>query len=63
MAEIHTMHNTKAGRVFDVCNILFLGGVGAITILPFLYIIARFLCDRSGARPAELLYFPENLYT
>ncbi|MCI3987115.1 ABC transporter permease, partial [Bacillus vallismortis] len=40
MADILTMHNTKAGRVFEVCNILFLGGVGAITILQFLYIIA-----------------------
>ncbi|MDS9998492.1 carbohydrate ABC transporter permease [Bacillus atrophaeus] len=49
MADIQSKHNTKAGRVFDVCNILFLGGVGAITILPFLYIIAG-----SFATEAEL---------
>ncbi|TDO08446.1 carbohydrate ABC transporter membrane protein 2 (CUT1 family) [Bacillus subtilis] len=60
MAEIHTMHNTKAGRVFDICNILFLGGVGAITILPFLYIIAGSFATESELAQRSFFIFPET---
>ncbi|AEP85654.1 carbohydrate ABC transporter permease [Bacillus inaquosorum] len=60
MAEIHTMHNTKAGRVFDVCNILFLGGVGAITILPFLYIIAGSFATEAELAQRSFFIFPKT---
>ncbi|MCE0739723.1 carbohydrate ABC transporter permease [Bacillus inaquosorum] len=60
MAEIHTMHNTKAGRVFDICNILFLGGVGAITILPFLYIIAGSFATESELAQRSFFIFPKT---
>ncbi|MCY7784123.1 MULTISPECIES: carbohydrate ABC transporter permease [unclassified Bacillus (in: firmicutes)] len=60
MAEIHTMHNTKAGRVFDVCNILFLGGVGAITILPFLYIIAGSFATEAELAQRSFFIIPET---
>ncbi|MEC1753333.1 carbohydrate ABC transporter permease [Bacillus mojavensis] len=60
MADIHTMHNTKAGRVFDVCNILFLGGVGAITILPFLYIIAGSFATEAELAQRSFFIFPET---
>ncbi|PRP50443.1 ABC transporter permease [Bacillus halotolerans] len=60
MADIHTMHNTKAGRVFDVCNILFLGGVGAITILPFLYIIAGSFATEAELAQRSFFIFPKT---
>ncbi|WP_039076153.1 carbohydrate ABC transporter permease [Bacillus sp. MSP13] len=60
MADIHTMHNTKAGRVFDVCNILFLGGVGAITILPFLYIIAGSFATEAELARRSFFIFPKT---
>lgn len=60
MAEVHTMHNTKAGRVFDVCNILFLGGVGAITILPFLYIIAGSFATEAELAQRSFFIFPKT---
>ncbi|MCY7916430.1 carbohydrate ABC transporter permease [Bacillus vallismortis] len=60
MADIHTMHNTKAGRVFDVCNILFLGGVGAITILPFLYIIAGSFATEAELAQRSFFIFPST---
>ncbi|WIG47696.1 carbohydrate ABC transporter permease [Bacillus halotolerans] len=60
MADIHTMHNTKAGRVFDVCNILFLGSVGAITILPFLYIIAGSFATEAELAQRSFFIFPKT---
>ncbi|AMA51417.1 carbohydrate ABC transporter permease [Bacillus inaquosorum] len=60
MAEVHTMHNTKAGRVFDICNILFLGGVGAITILPFLYIIAGSFATEAELAQRSFFIFPKT---
>ncbi|PLS07040.1 carbohydrate ABC transporter permease [Bacillus halotolerans] len=60
MADIHTMHNTKAGRVFDVCNILFLGGVGAITILPFLYILAGSFATEAELAQRSFFIFPKT---
>ncbi|UTL73427.1 carbohydrate ABC transporter permease [Bacillus halotolerans] len=60
MADIHTMHNTKAGRIFDVCNILFLGGVGAITILPFLYIIAGSFATEADLAQRSFFIFPKT---
>ncbi|MCO4851697.1 carbohydrate ABC transporter permease [Bacillus vallismortis] len=60
MADIHTMHNTKAGRAFDVCNILFLGGVGAMTILPFLYIIAGSFATEAELAQRSFFIFPKT---
>ncbi|MGW8460498.1 carbohydrate ABC transporter permease [Bacillus atrophaeus] len=59
MADIQSKHNTKAGRVFDVCNILFLGGVGAITILPFLYIIAGSFATEAELAQRSFFIFPK----
>ncbi|MBU5262333.1 carbohydrate ABC transporter permease [Bacillus atrophaeus] len=60
MADIQSKHNTKAGRVFDVCNILFLGGVGAITILPFLYIIAGSFATEAELAQRSFFIFPKT---
>ncbi|CZQ91694.1 carbohydrate ABC transporter permease [Trichococcus ilyis] len=34
------MHNTKGGRIFDVLNIIFLGLLGILMVLPFIYVVA-----------------------
>ncbi|MCY8918366.1 carbohydrate ABC transporter permease [Bacillus atrophaeus] len=60
MADIQSKHNTKAGRVFDVCNILFLGGVGAITILPFFYIIAGSFATEAELAQRSFFIFPKT---
>ncbi|WP_030160203.1 carbohydrate ABC transporter permease [Glycomyces sp. NRRL B-16210] len=36
----HRRFNTRAGRAFDVLNIVLLIGVGMLAILPFLYVLA-----------------------
>lgn len=43
------MHNTRAGRVFDVFNFIFLVALGLVMLLPFIYVIAG-----SFATEAEL---------
>ncbi len=40
MNKLHKMHNTNAGRVFDVFNYIFLGIFGIIMVLPFIYVVA-----------------------
>ncbi|CAM3338557.1 carbohydrate ABC transporter permease [Occultella aeris] len=40
MARVKYRFNTPAGKVFDVVNAAVLIGVGAIAILPFLYVLA-----------------------
>jgi len=50
---MHKMHNTKAGRVFDVFNHLILLLIGLSTFLPFVYVIAG-----SFATEAELASRP-----
>ncbi|MCY8932324.1 carbohydrate ABC transporter permease [Bacillus atrophaeus] len=46
--------------MFDVCNILFLGGVGAITILPFLYIIAGSFATEAELAQRSFFIFPKT---
>jgi len=59
-ANIHKLHNTKPGRVFDVFNIIFLGFVAIITLLPFLYVIAgSFATEPELARRAFFI-IPET---
>ncbi|TDE89166.1 carbohydrate ABC transporter permease [Occultella glacieicola] len=40
MARVKYRFNTPAGKAFDVVNVVVLVGVGAIAILPFLYVLA-----------------------
>jgi len=50
---MHKMHNTRAGRVFDVFNHLILLLIALSTFLPFVYVIAG-----SFATEAELASRP-----
>ncbi|MFB9659684.1 carbohydrate ABC transporter permease [Glycomyces mayteni] len=40
MSTTHQRFNTRAGRAFDVLNVVLLTGVGLLAILPFLYVLA-----------------------
>ncbi|WP_301388786.1 carbohydrate ABC transporter permease [Enterococcus entomosocium] len=35
-----TLHNTKAGKIFDIFNALFLALIGLFMVIPFIYVIA-----------------------
>lgn len=54
---MHKMHNTRAGRVFDVINHLILALIALSTFLPFVYVIAG-----SFATEAELAARPFFLW-
>lgn len=54
---MNKMHNTKAGRVFDIVNFIFLGFLAVIMLLPFLYVIAASFATEAeiATRPFFLL--------
>ncbi len=60
MSGAETIHNTKAGRVFDWFNVLFLGCCGLITVLPFLYIIAGSFATEAELAEKSFFIFPET---
>ncbi|EOT44344.1 carbohydrate ABC transporter permease [Enterococcus columbae] len=37
---MNKFHNTKAGKIFDVVNIIFLSILGLLMVLPFIYVVA-----------------------
>ena len=37
---MNKFHNTKAGKIFDVVNIIFLAILGLLMVLPFIYVVA-----------------------
>ncbi|MGE6629219.1 carbohydrate ABC transporter permease [Bacillus sp. NPDC077027] len=53
-------HQTMAGRIFDVCNIIFLGLIGAMTILPFLYIIAGSFASETELAERSFFFIPHT---
>ena len=50
---MHKLHNTQAGRIFDIFNHLILFIVGLVTFIPFVYVVAG-----SFATEAELATRP-----
>lgn len=60
MAGPESLHNTKAGRAFDVLNIVFLGCCGLVTVLPFLYIIAGSFATEAELAERSFFIFPET---
>lgn len=59
-ASIHKLHNTKPGRVFDVVNIVFLFAFAAITLLPFLYVVAGSFATESELARRAFFIWPET---
>ncbi|SIR22735.1 carbohydrate ABC transporter membrane protein 2, CUT1 family [Domibacillus enclensis] len=54
------MHNTPGGRVFDVVNFIFLGAIGLLMILPFLYVIAGSFATEAELTSRSFFIFPET---
>lgn len=54
------MHNTRAGRVFDVFNVVILGIIGLCMILPFLYIIAGSFATEAELTRRSFFIWPET---
>jgi putative aldouronate transport system permease protein len=54
------MHNTPAGRVFDVFNFILMGLIGIIMICPFLYIIAGSFATEAELTRRSFFIFPET---
>ncbi|WP_130858779.1 carbohydrate ABC transporter permease [Gracilibacillus phocaeensis] len=60
---MHKMHNTAAGRVFDVINFIFLGVVGLVTVVPFLYIVAGSFATETELATRPFFIIPETITT
>lgn len=54
-------HNTNAGRVFDVFNLILLGAVGVLAMLPFVFIIAGSLATEEELTRRSFFIWPETL--
>ena len=53
-------YTSISGRVFDVCNYLFLGVLGLITLLPFLHIVAGSLATAQEVLNSKFILFPRG---
>lgn len=60
MSNMHKLHNTKPGKVFDVFNIFLLGAIGIITLLPFLYVFAGSFATESEIARRAFFIIPET---
>jgi len=58
---MHKLHNTKAGRVFDVFNYLLLLLVGLVTFLPFLYVIAGSFATETELASRPFFLIPKEI--
>jgi putative aldouronate transport system permease protein len=56
-------HATTAGRVFDVLNLLVLGGVAATTLLPFVYVLAGSLAGEAEISERPFFLWPRHVVT
>jgi putative aldouronate transport system permease protein len=52
--------NTPAGRVFDAFNVLFLVGLGLLTVLPFVYVVAASFATEAEITARPFFLWPEN---
>ena len=58
---MHKMHNTASGRIFDVFNFIFLGLIGVVTVVPFLYIVAGSFATESELATRPFFIIPETI--
>ncbi|HWJ78756.1 MAG TPA: carbohydrate ABC transporter permease [Niallia sp.] len=53
-------HNTPGGRIFDGFNVIFLGSISIIMILPFLYIVAGSFATEAELTTRSFFIWPEE---
>ncbi|MBM7708257.1 carbohydrate ABC transporter permease [Enterococcus lemanii] len=58
---MNKLHNTKAGKVFDVFNIIFLFSLAIIMILPFIYVIAASFSTESEIVTRSFFLWPKEI--
>ncbi|RCW72008.1 carbohydrate ABC transporter permease [Saliterribacillus persicus] len=58
---MHKMHNTPAGRVFDVFNHILLIVMGLVTLVPFLYVIAGSFATEAEIASRPFFLIPETI--
>lgn len=54
-------HNTKAGKVFDVFNIIFLATLACLMLLPFVYVLAASFATEAEIATRPFFLFPETV--
>ncbi|WP_205327249.1 carbohydrate ABC transporter permease [Glycomyces sp. YM15] len=59
----HKRFNTRAGRAFDVLNVLLLTGVGVLAILPFVYVLAGSFATELEITTRPFFLWPEEFTT
>jgi putative aldouronate transport system permease protein len=63
MASTHKRFNTRAGRAFDVLNVLLLTGVGLLAILPFVYVLAGSFATELEITTRPFFVWPHDFTT
>lgn len=58
---MHKMHNTRAGRVFDVINHFILALIALSTFLPFVYVIAGSFASESELAARPFFLWPKEI--
>jgi putative aldouronate transport system permease protein len=54
------IHNTTGGRVFDAANYVFLAGIGILTLLPFVYVLAGSFATEAEITRRPFFVWPEQ---
>src|SRR5690606_32147813 len=55
--------NTRAGRVFDVVNVVVLSAIGALALLPFLYVLAGSFATELEITTRPFFLWPTEVIT
>lgn len=58
---MNKLHNTKAGKIFDVFNIIFLFSLAIIMTLPFIYVIAASFSTESEIVTRSFFLWPKEI--
>lgn len=58
---MNKLHNTKAGKVFDVFNMVFLLSLAVIMVLPFIYVIAASFATEAEITTRSFFLWPKQV--
>ncbi|HEY1093459.1 MAG TPA: carbohydrate ABC transporter permease [Glycomyces sp.] len=62
-SSTHKRFNTRAGRAFDVLNVVLLTGVGLLAILPFVYVLAGSFATELEITTRPYFLWPDDFTT
>lgn len=58
---MNKLHNTKAGRIFDVFNLIFLMALAVTMVLPFIYVIAASFATEAEIATRSFFLWPKEV--